>query len=129
MHTAVLCRNTGKMLFRSDMGGINEIDEDKDLDWDQCVNIPHKNELGLGRDLVLEFVEIQLPRDLYEVERIFRSKGAYSRFKALLESNNALQEWYDFENTRQQQAIRDWCMENRIELEEPVTGNTQKSLK
>lgn len=129
MHTAVLCRDTGKVLFRSDMGGIDEIDKEKDLDWDQCINVPHRNELGLGRDLVLEFMEIQLPHDLHEVERIFHSKGAYSRFKALLESHGALQKWYDFESTRQQQVIRDWCVENRIELKEHVTGDAQKSPK
>lgn len=125
-HTAVLCRDTGKILFRSDMGGINEIDEEEDIDWDQCVDVPHKSELGLGRDLVFEFVEKRLPDEFQRVQHIFHRRGAYSRFKALLESHELLQDWYDFENTRQQQVIRDWCIENSIELEEEVTVDARK---
>ena len=40
MNAAVLCKDTGKILYRSDMAGIDEIEDEDDLIWDQCVEIP-----------------------------------------------------------------------------------------
>lgn len=57
---------------------IDNIEEAGDLDWDQCIEIPHKVEFGLGRELVFEFVEESLPDDHERVRKIFRRKGAYS---------------------------------------------------
>ena len=48
---------------------------------------------------------------------MFRRKGAYSNYKALLERRGLLDEWYDIENSREEQALRRWCKENEIELD------------
>ena len=61
---------------------------------DDCIKIPHKNDLDLGRDLVFEFVEQYLPGDLGRVRQIFRRNGAYKRYKDFLESRDFLQKWY-----------------------------------
>ena len=66
----------------------------------------------------MRFAKDQIPDHFYEVRRIFQRKGAYSRFKALLQDIGALQLWYDFERAEQAEAIREWCKENNIELEE-----------
>ena len=72
MNSAVVCKDTGKILYRSDMAGIDEIEDEDDLDWGQCVEIPHKNDLDLGRNLVFEFVEEYLPDDFtHEVLYVF----------------------------------------------------------
>jgi hypothetical protein len=71
------------------MGGIDEIG-DEDLDWELCVEIPHKNDLDLGQRLVFEFVETHLSDEYQRVEQIFRRRGAYGRFKDLLESKGLL---------------------------------------
>ena len=99
------------------MTGIDEIADEEDMGWDQCVEVPHKNELALGRNLVFEFVEEHLPDDYDQVRQMFRRQGAYSRYKALLEQRGLLQTWYDVENSREEQALRRWCRENRIELD------------
>jgi len=117
MNAAVLCKDTGKMLYRSDMAGINEIEDEDDLDWDQCIEIPHKNDLGLGRNLVFEFVEEYLPDDYEQVRKMFRRSGAYANYKALLERRSLLEKWYEIENSREEQAFREWCDENEIELD------------
>jgi hypothetical protein len=44
MHTALLNKDTGQIYYRSEMGDIDEIDDD--LDWNNCIGIPHKNDLG-----------------------------------------------------------------------------------
>ena len=117
MNSAVLCKDTGKILYRSDMAGIDEIEEEEELDWDQCVEIPHKNDLDLGRNLVFEFVGEYLPDDFERVRKIFRRRGAYSRYKDLLERRGLLQKWYEVENNREEAALREWCEENEIELD------------
>ena len=117
MNAAVLCKDTGKILYRSDMAGIDEIEDENGLDWDQCIGIPHKNDLGLGRNLVFEFVEEYLPDDYERVRHMFRRKGAYSNYKALLERRGLLEKWYEIENSREERALRRWCKENEIELE------------
>ncbi len=117
MNSAVLCKDTGKILYRSDMAGIDETEDEDDLDPDQCIEIPHKNDLDLGGNLVFEFVEEYIPDDYERVREIFRRSGAYSRYKALLERRGLLKEWYDIENSREERALRNWCEENEIELD------------
>ena len=115
MHSAVLCKDTGQILYRSEMGGIDEIGEE-DRDWDACISIPHKNDLDLGQHLVFEFVQIHFPDEYDRVRQIFRKRGAYGRFKDVLESKQLLETWYEFETQREQQALQQWCMENEIAI-------------
>ena len=115
MHSAVLRRDTDQIYYRSEAGDLDEI-SDKDIDWGKCIDIPHKNDIGLGQQLVFEFVENHLPEDYQLVEQTFRRHGAYGRFKDLLESKGLLQSWDDFEDQREEQALRQWCNENELEL-------------
>ncbi len=115
MNSAVLRKDTGQILYCSEMGDIDEIG-DEDLDWDTCVEIPHKNDLDLGQRLVFDFIETHLPDEYQRVQQIFRRRGAYGRLKDLLESKGLLESWYDFESQREEQKLRQWCEENEIEL-------------
>ena len=116
-HSAVLRMDTGQILYSSETGGIDEI-EDADLDGETCVEIPHKNDLDLGKALVFEFVETHMADAYDDVRQMFRSQGAYSRFKSMLESKGLLERWYDFEQRREEEALREWCRDNEIELAE-----------
>lgn len=114
-HQAFLDRETGKMYWHSEM--LDDFEElPEDIENDRFIAIPHKKELGLGKRLAMDFIYTYLPEDAEEVEAIFRRKGAYARFKALLEKKGALQNWYDFEARAEEEAIRLWCKENGIEL-------------
>jgi hypothetical protein len=115
INSAILCKDTGRIYYRSELGTIDEI-EDEDLDPDQFIRIPHKTDLDLGQSLVFEFVNFHLEDELGLVQQIFRHRGAYRRFKDLLEEKGLLQSWYDFENQEQERAMRQWCIENEIEL-------------
>jgi len=97
------------------MGDLDEI-SDADLDWEMCIDIPHKNDLGLGRQLVFEFIERHLPDKYHHVQYFFRKRGAYCRFKDLLESKRLLQSCYDFESQREEQVLRQWCEDNDIKF-------------
>lgn len=116
-NSAVLCKDTGEILYCSSASGIDEIGDIDELDWDRCVEMPHKNDFNLGKALVFEFAEKHLPDDYALVRQMFRHGGAYSLYKTLLERHDLLQQWYEFENSRQEQALRNWCQEKDIELD------------
>jgi hypothetical protein len=115
MHNAYLRKETGEIFYTSEMGDSDELPDDID-DPDKYIVIPHKNELDLGKVLVIEFTSEYLPEELDKVYSIFRRKGAYSRYKDLLESKGVLKDWYEFENKRQEIALKEWCRENNIEI-------------
>ena len=118
MNTVLVCKDTGKILYQAEMTELDEINEEEDLDLDQCVEAPHKKDLGLGSQLVFEFAENYLPDDYEDVRDIFHRRGAYARYKALLIHREMLEKWYEFEHTREVEALRNWCHENAIELTE-----------
>jgi len=113
--TAVIHRKTGETFFASDMADLDELPEDLD-ESDDYIGIPHKNDLDLGKSLVMDFVRSRCPEEVDRVLTTFSRRGAYRRFKDLLEQKSLLDEWYDFEQQRTRQALLDWCEENGIEL-------------
>jgi hypothetical protein len=113
--TAILCQETGEIFYASDYDDENQIPEEIYFRED-CIEIPHRNDLDLGRNLVFEFVEQYMPEDFERVREILRRKGAYGKYKDLLEDRNILQKWYDFENARQTETLREWCEDNEIAL-------------
>ena len=119
MNYAMFCPKTGKFFYQSEMLGLDETNNDgEDVDHAGCIGIPHKNDLDLGQRLVFEFIETNLPEKIEYVERIFRKRGAYSKLKELLDSKGLLQAWYDFENSREEEALRQWCADNDIKLDD-----------
>lgn len=123
-HQAFVCRETGKIYYR--LG-----DEDDELDdelrrdpndelpddiddEEKYVPLPDKRELDLGKPLALDFAREFLPDDFDRVRDIFSKRGAYSRFKDLLDRKDLLKQWYDFEAKETEQALRRWCKLNDI---------------
>lgn len=107
---------SGKIYCHSELLGQSDEGFPDDIDDEKYIEIPHKKELDLGKPLVLDFVGQFLPDDYDEVCDIFRRKGAYGRFKALLVRRRALDAWYDFSNKAEEEALKEWCAENAIEL-------------
>ena len=64
----------------------------------------------------MRFVTQELPDQADRVGGFFRHKGAYARFKDLLESEGLLEKWYNFEAAASDRALRDWCAENDIQI-------------
>jgi hypothetical protein len=116
---ALLCRRTGRIYWRSPLSGLDEIKDelaDDVEDDDNYLPLPGKRELGLGKPLALDFAREFLPNDFDEVRDMFSRRGAYQNFKALLAMRNALDRWYDFESRATEQALREWCELNSVEL-------------
>jgi hypothetical protein len=117
MNSAILCIKTGQIFYISDFGDSDELPEDIDDDTDKYIDIPHKNELDLGKPLVLEFLIMYLPDSVEKVDSFFRKKGAYSKFKDLIDAKGLLDKWYAFEEEEQNKALREWCKDNDINFE------------
>ena len=96
------------------MGDSDELPED--IENPKYISIPHRNDLDLGKALVIEFTSEYLPDELERVYSIFSTKGAYSRYKDLLESKGFLNKWYEFEDERQKVVLKEWCGKNSIEI-------------
>ena len=116
-HTALLDKATGQLHYHSEYGDFDEIPE---AIWesDQSISIPHKTDLDLGNRLVFRFIRSVMPDEEERVRRFFSRRGAYARYKDWLESEDLLQQWYDFENAETVKALRQWCTENEIELDD-----------
>jgi hypothetical protein len=112
---AILSKDTGEIFYISEMGDSDDLPDDID-ESDNYIEIPQKNDLDLGKNLVFRFVSEHLPEEYDRVLQIFRKKGAYSRYKNLLDQKGLLDQWYEFENDAQSKALREWCIENNIDL-------------
>ncbi len=123
-HNAYISIDTGQIYWISDLNPTEEEVPDDLETSDRYIAIPHKNDLGLGRDLALRFAEQELPERYERAKAFFRSRGAYARFKKLLESEGVLEKWYKFEEESVEQALRDWCAENSIQLIEKGDEST-----
>jgi hypothetical protein len=118
MNEAFLCRRTGKIYWRSDSLGSDELEEIPDdvEDDEKYIAIPDKRELDLGKPLVLDFAREFLPDDFDEVRDMFSRRGAYKKFRALVTRRNVLDRWYEFEAKATERALREWCELNAVEL-------------
>ena len=111
---AYICVETGQIYLSSDAVDV-ELPDDLDEEGKYLV-VPSKRDLGLGKPLVLDFVADRLPGDRESVNSYFRSRGAYSKYKALLEERKILEQWYEYEQESTKQALLSWCQEHAIDV-------------
>jgi hypothetical protein len=109
-HQAYICKRTGRIVFVSEGVDLEEDmefpDDSEEADY---LPVPHRRDLDLGKRLALSFVTEELPGSYDKAREIFGRKGAYSRFKHLLQATGTLDKWYAFEARATETALRDWC--------------------
>lgn len=113
--TAYVHRVTGKVLFF----GADDPDTDDELpddigDPSVYAAVPNKRDLDLGTPLVFSFVEAHMPGEEGAVAAIFKKRGAYGKFKDLLDRKGMLEAWYVFEATQTEAALVKWLSKNAI---------------
>src|SRR5882672_6628473 len=111
---AYVSRVTGTVHWSGE-GVDGELPEDIE-DESLYIAVPHKSEFGLGRSLALRFAEEHLSASYDVVCEYFRKRGAYGRFKSLLENAGQLEAWHQYEQAATEQALREWCEENGLDL-------------
>ncbi|GAB3656604.1 hypothetical protein [Ramlibacter alkalitolerans] len=115
-HAAYVSRETGRIFWDTeDLGLGEELPEDvKDGTLYACV--PHKHDLDLGQRLVFRFIEANAPEAYEQVRGYFSRRGAYARFKDLLERRGLLEAWYSYEQQACEAALREWAESENLEL-------------
>jgi hypothetical protein len=109
-----VCRATGAVLWYSEDGGEwGPLPADID-DAERYVAVPGKHDLGLGKPLALGFARTHLPECYEQVCGMFSRRGAYARFKDLLEHHQSLDAWHQWEAEQTRQALREWCADKGL---------------
>lgn len=127
-HHAYIDKGTGAIYWTS---SVLELEEEVPHDFATSTNyieVPHKNALKLGQGLPLFFIDQELPHEYNFVASLFRKRGAYRRFKDMLQYQGLLEKWYAFEERASDDALIAWCDENEITLTDqvPLTNDTPK---
>ena len=107
---ALISRLTGR-IYWSPSDDDDEMPEDIE-DGTLYIAVPTKQDLDLGRALAIEFTEEVAPKQVHRVLGFFKSKGAYGKFKALLEDLGLLDQRHQYEQNATQNALREWAREN-----------------
>lgn len=111
---AFVSRITGNVHWSSSMIDLDEKLPEDIEDGSIYVAVPHKYDLNLGKNLALTFAEEQLADSYETVSNIFRQRGAYGKFKDLLERTGHLDAWYKYETNAIELALRKWAAEQRL---------------
>ncbi|WIW90957.1 hypothetical protein K3M67_18095 (plasmid) [Sphingobium sp. V4] len=125
---AYICKRTGRILCMDEgLGSEHTAELPDDPVAAGFVAVPHKHDLDLGKPLALNFVADELPALLGEARDIFRRKGAYRRFKDLVQAQGKLECWYAYEACETEAAVRSWCEEVGLPLDDTVTDEDELS--
>jgi len=113
-HRAYVSVDTGAIYWVGESGDTDD-DVPNDLgEAQRYLEVPTKNDLGLGRSLALRFAEEQVPNEYPRVRQFFARRGAYAMFKDLLAAHGQLDAWYAFEAECTERALVDWCEAHAI---------------
>ena len=111
---AFVSRTTGIPFLRGADGPVDDDFPEGIDDGLEYIAVPNRNDLGLGRQLVHRFVEEAAPHLRHHVQEAFRRRGAYARFKALLDDNSLLDAWHDYERVATREALIQWAGEHAL---------------
>ncbi len=112
----ILRKDTGEMLIRSEENNNDVVELEKEIGSELLVYIPKTNDLDLGKQLVFNFASEKLSNAYGTVRGMFHHRGAYRKFKELLERKGKINEWHEYRLQKQEDALRAWCEENGILL-------------
>lgn len=116
---AFVCRETGRVFMTSDEDDGVELEPDLPLDLEDVSKyamVPTRQELRLGKRLAVRFVQASLPERVEETYAMFAARGAYARFKDMLEREQALDAWFAFEAEAVEHGLREWAESEGLEV-------------
>ena len=121
---AFVSRITGNVHWSSSIIDLDEELPEDIEDGSIYVSVPHKYDLNLGKDLALTFAAERIADSYETVSNIFRQRGAYGKFKDLLEREGHLEAWYEYEANAIELALCEWAAEQGLLIAE---GSAQMS--
>jgi hypothetical protein len=104
-NAAYISRTTGQIFYSSSTNDTEDELPNDVNDASLYSSVPHENDLGLGRTLAYRYVGERLPREYRTVQEIFHHRGAYARYKDLLQRSRHLESWYEYERSATESAL------------------------
>ena len=117
---AYICRRTGHIYWIPDDLETDDLVEeapDDIHDIEKYVLVPDKHYLDLGNKLALEFAAQYLTDQYDDVRAMFRRKGAYRRFRVLLQQRDLVEHWFAYSEEQTRKALENWCESEGLEFE------------
>jgi len=115
-HSAYICQDTANIYWLSSSLELEEAVPADVATSARYIAVPHKNALQLGQKMALQFIDQVLPADYNLVSSFFRKRGAYRRFRELLQAQGLLEQWFVFEASACDSALLDWCEQHNIQI-------------
>ena len=116
-NSAYVSRKTG--LVHWDSEGVeldDELPEDIE-DTSVYVALPCQSDLNLGKALALQFVRDRVPAAYRQVDAFFHHRGAYAKFKDLIDRSDLLNAWHAYEAGQVESALRAWAAAEGLAVE------------
>ncbi len=116
--TCYFNKETNEILWQWDYNKEYSTYKEEDEANDNIINMFdyfYKNDYYIMQDFIDTIEDVNLREKLYEATR---GRGAFSRFRYIIESNDLLDDWYKYKDEKYKAIAKEWCIDNNIEFEE-----------
>ncbi len=116
--TCFFNKETNEILWQWDYNKEYSTYKEEDETNDKIINMFdyfYKNDYDIMQDFIDTIEDVNLREKLYEATR---GRGAFSRFRYIIESNDLLDYWYKYKDEKYKAIAKEWCIDNNIEFEE-----------
>ena len=104
--------------FGEELGNPNDLELDDIEEDENFVCLPSKwniNDYEIMEDFMNAQKNVQIQNQIFQA---IKGKGAFRNFRAAVERNGLLDDWYKFKDSAYEQIVRDWCKKNGLETEQ-----------
>ena len=116
--TCYFNKETNDILWQWDYNKEYSTYKEEDEANDNIINMFdyfYKNDYDIMQDFIDTIEDVNLREKLYDATR---GRGAFSRFRNIIESNDLLDDWYKYKDEKYKAIAKNWCIDNNIEFEE-----------
>lgn len=99
--------------FNKEESTYTEEDEFND-DIISMFNFYSKNDYDIMQDFIYHISNDSLRNELFNATR---GKGAFYRFREIIDYRNITNDWYKFQDDEYKKIAEEWCTDNKIEYE------------
>jgi hypothetical protein len=84
---------------------------------DDYLSLPEKYDFNEYRIIEKFIARVIIPKQSEMLSQSIHGKGAFRRFKAMLENLGLVDEWYKYRGQKLRDFVEFWCRENKIDFE------------
>ena len=84
---------------------------------DDYLSLPEKYDFNEYRIIEKFIARVDIPKQSDMLYQSIQGKGAFKRFKIMLERLGVVGEWYKYRDEKLREFVEFWCQENNIDFE------------